>query len=94
MSLGAAQWHIGWNALDCLQSDPLFQSSHRQVFYFNHSFIYQGPQRYHICCTHHHRRLVSVIRNGNTVGLQFHPEKSQSAGRELLKCLIDGLVNA
>jgi glutamine amidotransferase len=91
--LTASKWHIGWNAIKCLQQDSLLEPSNYQAFYFNHSFTYQGADKYQIAIAQHSQAITAVIRNGNIVGLQFHPEKSQDAGRELLKSLIMGLGN-
>lgn len=88
------QWHIGWNSVECVLQDPLFQASDGQVFYFNHSFAYRGPSEYQIGQSRHHNTFPSVIRRGSVVGLQFHPEKSQGPGRGLLKSLISGLCHA
>ncbi|TYQ28933.1 imidazole glycerol phosphate synthase subunit HisH [Pseudanabaena sp. UWO311] len=92
--LPESQWHIGWNTIKCIQQDVLLQASDNEVFYFNHSFTYQGVDKYQIAMSQHSQAIASVIRNGSIVGLQFHPEKSQVAGRELLKNLIVGLVDA
>ena len=35
-----------------------------------------------------------AVRRGKVVGLQFHPEKSQLAGRTLLNNVIEGLCRA
>lgn len=94
VALDGAKWHIGWNTLECVDSDLLLQASDGQVFYFNHSFCYQGPSEYQIGLSRHPRPFASVIRRGNVVGIQFHPEKSQAAGRALLKNLISGLIHA
>lgn len=91
--LTGAKWHIGWNTLECINPDSLIQASDRQVFYFNHSFCYQGPSEYQIGLTRHPEPFASVIRRGNVVGIQFHPEKSQAAGKVLLKNLITGLAH-
>jgi len=87
-------WHIGWNTLECTQQDPLVQPSDGQAFYFNHSFHYQGPTEYQVATARHPSAFAAVIRRGSVVGLQFHPEKSQIAGKVLLKNLIAGLVHA
>lgn len=92
--LTESKWHIGWNEINCLQQDLLLQSSHTQTFYFNHSFTYQGADEYQMAIAQHCQPITAIIRNGNIVGLQFHPEKSQLAGRELLKNLIIGLADA
>lgn len=87
-------WHIGWNNLECVGNDPLLTASDGQVFYFNHSFHYQGPVEYQIAVARHPAAFTAAIRRGSVVGVQFHPEKSQVAGKELLKNLITGLVHA
>jgi glutamine amidotransferase len=87
-------WHIGWNTLECVGNDPLLTSSDGQAFYFNHSYCYQGPIEYQVAVARHPSVFTVAIRRGNVVGLQFHPEKSQAAGKALLKNLITGLVHA
>ena len=86
--------HIGWNTLECIQDDPLLDSSDGQSFYFNHSFYYKGPTDFQIATSQHSSEFAAVIRRGNVIGLQFHPEKSQSTGKALIKNIISGLVDA
>jgi glutamine amidotransferase len=87
-------WHIGWNALELVRFDRLLQASDGHIFYFNHSFHYQGPEEYQLAITRHRSPFVSVIRRGKVIGLQFHPEKSQIVGSQLLFNIINGLVDA
>lgn len=87
-------WHIGWNTLECTQHDPLIQPSDGEAFYFNHSFCYHGPAEYQMATARHPSAFAAVIRRGSVVGLQFHPEKSQTAGKVLLRNLITGLAHA
>jgi len=89
----AKSWHIGWNTLECIQKDPLLQLSDGQAFYFNHSFKYEGPVEYQACVARHPDAFAAVIRRGSVIGLQFHPEKSQIAGKALLKNMIAGLTS-
>ena len=92
--LTGAKWHIGWNTMECANTDQLLQRSDMQNFYFNHSFCYRGPNEYQIGLTRHPGPFAAVIRRGNSVGIQFHPEKSQAAGKVLLKNIIRGLTRA
>jgi len=92
--LAKPKWHIGWNTIECCQHDGLMTPSDGQAFYFNHSFCYQGPDEYQVCITRHPQPFPSVIRRGSVVGIQFHPEKSQTAGRVLLRNIITGLTHA
>lgn len=86
--------HIGWNTLEFSQNNSVWSGSDGDTFYFNHSFYYQGPSEYQVAVTQHLMPFTSIIQRSNVVGLQFHPEKSQFAGKALLKNLIKGLVDA
>ena len=88
------QRHIGWNALDCTAQISALAPCQGQDFYFNHTLVYDGPAEYLACRAWHGQALPAVIRNKNVIGLQFHPEKSQIAGRELLRRLISDGFNA
>ena len=86
--------HIGWNTVEFLENNLLWSKNDGEAFYFNHSFYYEGPSDYQVAITQHLMGFPSIIQCGNVVGLQFHPEKSQLAGKSLLKNLINGLVDA
>jgi glutamine amidotransferase len=94
VELPAPHWHIGWNTIEQALVDPLFHDSDGQAFYFNHSYAYRGPIEFQVCLTNAGGEFASAIRRGRILGVQFHPEKSQAAGRVLLRQLIDGLCNA
>ena len=91
---GSGKWHIGWNTIDALKADDLFGSCENQAFYFNHSYIYKGAEEFQVCKTHFGIDFAPIIQHGKVVGIQFHPEKSQTAGQALLKRLIHGLCDA
>jgi len=42
--------------------------------------------------THQDARFASVVRTANTVGVQFHPEKSSVSGRNFVNGVIDELL--
>ena len=84
-------WHIGWNNLEAVQNDPLLNDSQGQAVYFNHSYAVETPAKYQLCVAHiAGSPVTAAIRRGNVVGLQFHPEKSQAAGRQLLRSIVEG----
>ena len=89
-----APWHIGWNTIENVSRDPWLEASDGRAVYFNHSYVLDTPAEFHLCTTRLTAPFASGIRRGNVVGLQFHPEKSQEAGREILSSLIEGLCNA
>jgi imidazole glycerol phosphate synthase glutamine amidotransferase subunit len=92
--LPAPHWHIGWNTIELSRPDPLFEASNGQSFFFNHSYAYRDPQEHAVCRSVAGAPFAAAVRRGKVAGVQFHPEKSQAAGRELLSNLVRGLVHA
>lgn len=80
--------HMGWNSLSITQPNcPLFQGvtagSH---VYFVHSYHVVPTDKSVIAATSDHGGpFVAAIARGNLVATQFHPEKSQKVGLQLLK---------
>lgn len=93
-SLPSAHYHIGWNAIEVVNEDKLLLPSDGELFYFNHSFVFNAPREYRICISRLDNTFVAGVRRRNVVGLQFHPEKSQMAGRKMLQNLVEGLTCA
>ena len=88
------KWHIGWNSIEANENDKIFKLSDGESMFFNHSYFYEGPKEYisAISRLDHENSLVAAIRKGKTIGLQFHPEKSQKAGLELLSRIINEII--
>lgn len=85
------RWHIGWNMIEAVGDDPMFRMSDRESMYFNHSYVFEAPAEYQACVARVERPFPVAVRRANLVGLQFHPEKSQDAGRALLRDVVEGL---
>jgi glutamine amidotransferase len=92
--LDRARWHIGWNTIEVVIEDNLFSASDGESFYFNHSYVFKTSQDYEVCVSRLTTPFTVGVRYRNTVGLQFHPEKSQLTGQTMLKHLIEGLTSA
>lgn len=77
--------HIGWNRVHG-RSDPLLAGIADDAhFYFVHSFHAQPTDRSVIALeTDHGEPVVAAIRRDNLFACQFHPEKSQRVGLQLL----------
>ncbi len=84
--------HLGWAALRVESLDPLLaQPLGGSQFYFAHSFVLDGAAPEDVLATAWYgREFPAVVRRGNLLGVQFHPERSQQAGREFLKRYLDG----
>ena len=57
----------------------------RLDFYFLHSFVMELVDSAHgEATTTYGEAFPSIVRRGNIMGVQFHPEKSQKAGMLLI----------
>jgi glutamine amidotransferase len=81
--------HVGWNEVLFKESFGLFRAGESVDFYFDHSFAYHAPRLgREIGSAHHGHNFCALIRRGNIIATQFHPEKSQSSGMRLLKSFL------
>lgn len=76
--------HMGWNQLEPLQDDPLFNGITRgEYVYFVHS--YAAPVgEYTLAACDYGGRFTAAVRRNNFRGVQFHPERSAAVGAKLL----------
>jgi glutamine amidotransferase len=79
--------HMGWNAAVPRRRPPIFEGLAREPqFYFVHSY-YVAPADGDVVATEtdYGGNFCSMIWRDNVFATQFHPEKSQSEGLQLLK---------
>jgi glutamine amidotransferase len=77
---------MGWNNLDYFMDHPLMTSiSPEDLFYFVHSYHYEGDMKYKLCLTHYGYTFASGLHYENIMGIQFHPEKSYKSGLKLIE---------
>lgn len=84
--------HIGWNQVAPYRGHPLWQDiAPHSWFYFLHSYHAQPEQTEHIAATTRYcgYEFAAALLRDNTFAVQFHPEKSQSAGLQLLANFLD-----
>jgi glutamine amidotransferase len=76
--------HMGWNQLEIATPDPLLRGiASGDYVYFVHGFaVPVGP--WTAATTDYGGSFSAVIRQGNFVGTQFHPERSAATGARLL----------
>lgn len=75
--------HVGWNRIEPIRDHPAIIPD---AFYFVHSYALRPADNDLIVarCDHGGPVAAAVARE-NVLGVQFHPEKSQEAGLELLR---------
>jgi imidazole glycerol-phosphate synthase subunit HisH len=78
--------HMGWNQLTVRKPSPLFQDLvEGSGVYFVHSYhVVPEDQSIIASTTDYGRPFVSSVWRDNIVATQFHPEKSQKVGLQIL----------
>ena len=79
--------HMGWNQIkiDNPLSPILNRIKNQTNAYFCHSyFVKPKDPSLIVATTDYGKPFVSAIQRGNLFGVQFHPEKSQTIGLQLL----------
>ncbi len=78
--------HMGWNQLQITGEPALLANIPRDAhFYFVHSYhVVPTDRSVVIAESEHGERFVAAIGRGNLWATQFHPEKSQKHGLQLL----------
>ncbi|MBE9193336.1 imidazole glycerol phosphate synthase subunit HisH [Gloeocapsopsis crepidinum LEGE 06123] len=80
--------HMGWNHLELTQPHcPLWQNLSLQPWvYFVHSYYVdpQDPTVQAATVTHGSQTVTAAIARDNLMAMQFHPEKSSTAGLQIL----------
>jgi glutamine amidotransferase len=78
--------HMGWNQVYQAVSHPMWQGIPDAArFYFVHSYYVETPQAQLVAGTARYPfAFTCAVARNNIFAVQFHPEKSQSAGLRLL----------
>lgn len=79
--------HVGWNTVDCDTESLIFKGgSSQQTFYFVHSYYPSVANKdVVIGWCEYGRRFPAAVQKDNIFAVQFHPEKSQTEGLEILR---------
>jgi glutamine amidotransferase len=89
--------HTGWNQLEVThkglrQEDAqLFKQVNDGAYvYFNHSYYCQAWNSSDVLATTDYGiKYTCAVRRENIFGVQFHPEKSQAVGLQILKNFLE-----
>lgn len=84
--------HIGWNQVKHQQPSVLLREIPEDAyFYFAHSYAARGNGEYTVGVCDHGFPFAAVLEHGNLMGVQFHPEKSGSAGAKVLQNFLESV---
>lgn len=83
--------HMGWNQVAAIDENSALLGSVRgkREFYFSHSFALVPTDRSIVAgTTEYGSELVAAVRFGTVFATQFHPEKSQQDGIQLISAFL------
>jgi glutamine amidotransferase len=82
--------HMGWNSLHFLRGDcPLLKNSEEGDFvYFVHSYYAKFCNPYIAASADYGVDIPAIVQRDNVYGCQFHPEKSGTAGLNILSAYL------
>jgi imidazole glycerol-phosphate synthase subunit HisH len=81
--------HVGWNGIKLINDHPILEDVKLKAdFYFVHSYYFNQIKNENIIATTDYGfDFPSIVcnNNKNVIGIQFHPEKSQKQGLQILE---------
>jgi imidazole glycerol phosphate synthase glutamine amidotransferase subunit len=81
--------HMGWNNLEPLKPSRLLAGVKPNPYvYFAHSYYAPVTSATAATCTYT-LPYTALLEDGNTFGVQFHPEKSGPLGLAIMKNFVD-----
>jgi len=86
--------HMGWNDIEWREAGNGRGRADLETAYFANAYICEPEDESPVLAwtTHQDTKFASIVRSANTVGVQFHPEKSSSAGRVFVNAVIEDLI--
>lgn len=78
--------HMGWNETHARPGAALWRNlSDGTDFYFVHSYHFDCAKEHALATCPSYGGIVAAVQRGHMMGVQFHPEKSQKSGFQLLR---------
>ena len=78
--------HMGWNQVNATVDHPMWAGLEAdERFYFVHSYYVSADTENVVAVADYGKKIGAAISKQNVFAVQFHPEKSQHAGLQLLK---------
>jgi glutamine amidotransferase len=79
---------IGWNQISNLKSSLFKNVTENEFMYLVHSY-YAPLCEETIATSEYGIQYTSALKKDNFYGVQFHPEKSSTAGEQILKNFLE-----
>lgn len=83
--------HTGWNQIEVREGAPLFRGIPSGSYvYFNHSYYCRAENQPDVTATTEYGLSYACsVQRENLFGVQFHPEKSQTVGLQILRNFVE-----
>jgi glutamine amidotransferase len=83
--------HVGWNSIKIERNHPILNNIDDGAdFYFVHSYVLSKIDKTTLIASSEYGvQFPAVFAEDNLLGVQFHPEKSQSNGDKLLQNFVE-----
>ena len=83
--------HIGWNEIEIKKESKIFKNiKNKSHMYFVHSYEFVPEDKSVILATtDYSSKIVCTVERENLFGTQFHPEKSDKTGLNMIKNFLD-----
>ncbi len=82
--------HVGWNNVDYEKENILYKNiPNNSDFYFVHSYHFKTNDDVVSSRTDYGSKFVSSVNKDNIYAFQFHPEKSQKVGLQLIQNFVE-----
>jgi glutamine amidotransferase len=83
--------HIGWNEIDIVKKSQIYKGiENKSHMYFVHSYEFIPEDKNVISATtDYSSKIVCSVEKENLFGAQFHPEKSDKIGLQIIKNFIN-----
>lgn len=92
-NLGMKVPHVGWNDLKIQNPNSIFNNiDSGSNFYFDHSFHFTCEDKFVTATCNYGMPVIAAVQKDNIFAVQFHPEKSQTAGLRFLRNFSDWVL--
>jgi glutamine amidotransferase len=94
LSIDKKKFNIGWGELKLYNSHDFIKIDDLSSFYYCHSYYVSLKDKTSCFATIDvNKKIPAIILKNNFIGTQFHPEKSQTNGKEFLKLFLNWKKN-
>lgn len=82
--------HLGWNTLLANNNNEFYSEFNNKDVYFIHSYHFEAKNKEEVILNvNYGSNMVAALQKDNIYAIQFHPEKSQEIGMQLLKKIVN-----